>query len=325
MNREGFALLFVIVIAAAIELLSLATLALATHESVLVTTRTTSAVADRTADAALRRVARTWPDPAIADSLRIGESITRNAGGGVVLEITRLSYGVYEAAVRVPAGTTTMQRRMVLRLLDLQRALAEANDAVVTAGFLSSNATLSTSPEVCALPVAAPRFPRLLTVSAERFGAGHPQAIVDSLHAVTPAGYAFAGVRWKEAAALADAIVRGSWTLSPADSTGQPLVQLVYSPASLTVNGSGAGTLLVDGDLRMTAETVFRGAIVVRGTVEIEDDVEIEGSLRIQGRGASNIGSARISHSACAIAPGLLEAPAARKLIARGRRFLPAF
>jgi hypothetical protein len=327
MKREGFALVFVIMIAAAIELLSLSTLALATHESALVAARERSAVAERTADRALRGFARTWPDPAIADLLPVGRTVTRSAGNGVAVEITRHSYGVYEAVAHVPAGPVTIHRRMVLRLLDLQRAMAEANDAVITAGFLSAaDANLSVSSVTgCAPPAAVSRLPRPLTVSAPRFAAGHPEVTVDSAHAVSPAGYAFAGARWSEVAGLADVIAGGSWTLLPADTAGQAVARLIYGRGDLTVAGNGAGMLLVDGDLRMTAGTVFHGAIVVRGTVEIEDDVEIDGSLRIQGRGASHIGSARISHSACAVSAAFLGAPAARKIIARGRRFLPAF
>jgi hypothetical protein len=323
MNRGGFALLFVIVIAAAVELLSLSVLALASHESALIASRSRTSEAERAVDAALNRIAR---DTLALDSLGVGESRSVIVRDNVSARVQRVAWGVYLVTATQDEGGVAIQRQMVLRRIDLQRAIAEANDAVVTAGFLhKENTILEIATANCSLPIGAPRLPRIMTVSAPRFSVGHPEAVIDSMHAMMPAGYAFAGLRWNEVGDVADIVASGAIHLAPADTAGAPLYQMVYGDGDLVVSGTGVGSLLVNGNLHMTANTVIYGAVVVRGTAVIEDRAGIIGSLRIQGRGVSRIGAGTLTQSRCDVANGLISAPSFATILQRGRRFLPAF
>jgi hypothetical protein len=325
MNRPGFALLFALLVAAAIELLTLSTLALATHENAIAETHQRTVVARRRTETALLQLARHWPLGGL-DTLRVGTSTTLVVGG-VSVYVTRTAWGLFDATATSPAGSATLSRRLILRRIDAQRGVAEANDAVVAAGVLDAlNSIFTEDPMACAPPVAAPRPARLLTVLAPRYSVGLPLAVVDSTHASPLEGYAFAGVRWEEAASIADVVAQGTMALTPTDTSGQPLMQLIYAPGDLVITGgAGSGILLVDGNLQMTNGAHFYGPVVVRGVATLDDEVRITGSLRIQSRGASHLNRAHLTVSRCAVGAALLNVPAADRLIASNRRFLPAF
>ena len=325
MNRPGFALLFALLVAAAIELLTLSTLALATHEITIADTHQRTVVARRRAETALHELARRWPLDRL-DTLRVGASATLHTNGVNILA-TRTAWGLFDVTAAAAAGSSTVRRRLILRTLDAQRGIAEANDAAVAAGTLDAmNTVFAEEVGSCALPFAAPRLARLLTVAAPRFAVGLPLAVVDSAHANPLAGYAFAGVRWDEAASIADVVTGSVLQLAPSDTAGLPVTQLIYAPGDLLVTGGTAsGILMVDGDLQMVNGAHFYGPVVVRGVASLADDVRITGSLRMQSQGASRLGTAQLTYSRCVIGAALLGVPAARRLIPINRRFLPAF
>jgi hypothetical protein len=327
MNRGGFALLFVLLVIGAIQLLTLSTFALATHESILTQTSERTVVARRAAEASLQRLARQWPLPPPLDSLRVAQTARVSAGSGVVIMVTRHSWGLYEAVASASAGSSLIRRRMVLRKLDLQRLLSDANDAVVAAGFVQAHNALLSAADTrsCVLPVPTPRPARPLTVSAARYAVGLADAVVDSVHARPPAGYALAGARWSEIESVADVMAGSTLQMHATDTLGMPIVQLVYAPTDLTVSGDGIGMLIVNGDLSIESGATFAGVIVVRGNVIMSSDVRMSGSVRVQGTGATDLGTAQITYSRCAIAEALLESPAAARLINAERRFLPTF
>lgn len=328
MNRAGFALLFVLMVAAAIQMLTLSTLAVATHESAAVFSAERTAIARRDAEATLRRIAREWPLPSPADTMDVGQTTAIPGSRGVVVRITRRTWGVYDLVASAPSGKAVVRQRMILRKLDLHRVMAEANDAVTAAGFVDAgDATLTAVDDggSCGLSVPPQRLPRTLTLSSRRYTIGLPEAVVDSAHAVSPSGYAVAGVRWEEARSIADHVASGEIALTATDSTGASVVRMIYSPGDLGIQGGhGAGMLLVDGNLRMAPGSRFDGVIVVRGTASLEN-AQINGSLRIQGRGASSLGTSEVHYSSCMVSSGVLLAPAAARLIAAHRRFLPVF
>jgi hypothetical protein len=323
MTRPGFAVLAVLMIVGAIELLTLASLALATHESVIADTRQRTSIARRAAQAELRSLVRDGLPPNL-DSVLVGQSRIVSRDHDVVVLVQRHSEGLFELAASARTGQTAVSEAMIVRTLDYQRGIQELNEAVLAAGPLAiHHATLLASDgATCTLPSVPPRAASAVTVTRAGHAFGIPNAIVDSVHATPISGYAFAGLRWDEIASIADTMVNGS--LEPAADSLINL--LVYAPGDLVMNaGHASGILVVDGNLTLRGGVEFDGIIVVRGTVHIEDAVRISGALRIQGTGASTIGAADITYSRCGCARILRESPAGRRLIRAQRRFIPTF
>jgi hypothetical protein len=327
MNRGGFALAFALLIIAAVELLTLATLAIATHESLIADARVRTVAAARAADAALANLARSWPIPAL-DRLTIGERLAWPAGNHTVIELERISWGTYHAGAVASAGRATIRRAVILRKLDVARGINESGEAMVAAGPIAAPLAEFEIVEAstCTLPHIPERPPALVTLADRHHALGLPVARVDSPHAVLPAGYALAGVRWDELASIADVHAKGTIALIATDSAGAPLFPLILANGDLTItNGKGQGLIFVHGNLQIQPGVRFDGIIVVHGTVSISDDVQLTGTLRTQGAALSNIGRARIIHSPCAIADALMETPAAARLIRAFRTHIPAF
>ena len=327
MNRAGFALVFVVAIVGAVELLTLSVLALASHEAVISDMRLRSAVAGRTADAALARLASAWPHKQL-DIMKVGTRLTLHTANNTVTIVERVSWGLYHVTAHAEYGKARAGRAAVLRTLDVHRALRESNEAVVTAGFLiapSAEITINAG-EACSSPIPAQRPPALVTVASAKHAVGLPDARIDSLHAILPAGYAMAGVRWDELQSIADLVVSGPLSLSDTDSLGAPVFPLRYAPADLEITGgTGKGLLFVAGNLKIAAGTSFDGIIVVQGRAEIADGVDIHGVLRIHNTSASVIGAARVQYSRCAVLRALLDTPARTRLIQSSRVYIPFF
>ena len=294
-KQDGFALLFVLLVVAALELLALSTLALATHESVAVLAERRTVSARRAAEAALRRLARQWPRSDF-ERLAVGSTITATDSLGVLLTVQRHAWGLYEATGAAPAGPSYIRAALVLRTLDVPQALQEAEHAMHSFAVLAD--TLS-----CTLPV----WP------------GAAAAVPFSN------GYAIGGVRWEEAASIADTIVIGSATLAMSDSLGDPLLRVLYSPGDLSMAGLGSGVLLVDGDLYVLTGAEFHGIVVVRGTISAAQGARLTGSLWVQPPGIPILPSGALVFSRCWSARALLESPGARRVISANRGFIPAF
>lgn len=294
MNRRGFALVFVLYVVAAMELLALSTLALAMHEAVAVHAEERTAVARRAAEAGLRRFARDWPHTPV-ELLAIGASTIITDTSGVQLTVLRHRWGLYEVRAAAPAGQAFVRQAMVLRTLDVAAGLQEATHVMHSAG----SATDSLS---CTLPTA-------LTQPA-----AWP----------VPNGYALGGVRWDEASSIADTIANGSITMSATDTLGVARPRVIFSPGDLAAAGQGAGILLVNGDLTLLAGAAFTGVMVVRGTIALAPDAQVTGSLWVQAV-APNPPAGQVTFSPCWSAWALLGSPGSRRLVQASRRFIPAF
>lgn len=286
MNRPGFALLLVLLVVGAVELLTLSTLALATHESVSVSAHERAIQASRAAEAALRRVARKWPIPAV-DSLRISQATTLADSNGVTIAVRRNTWGQYHAVASLRAGPLHVRETMALHTLDLERALAEATGAIVTQSpVVAPNVRLVTDQNPCAASIA--------------------QIANDTTLLAAP-GYAFGGLGWTELASVADS-------------------GFVYAATGVIVPpGLHAGVLVVDADITFVTGAVFNGLIVSRGAIRIEDGVHITGAIIHRGRGSVTVGNADLTYSRCVVGQALLQTPAWRRLARSARRFLPAF
>lgn len=327
MKRDGFALVFALLAIAAVELLTVASLALATHESLVADTRQRTIIATRAAEAALSSLEHSWPAHGV-DSLRVGQTVVLSVGNQVSIEVARTGWGLFYAVASASTGRVTIRRAAILRQLDLARALSESNEALVAAGAVVAPLAqfVLVEDRDCVLPVIIERAPAPITLSSRRHALGLSDARIDSAHAVLPAGYAAAGIRWDEVASIADLHAGGFMHLTATDSAGTPVYPLIYADGDLTINaGSGHGLIFVRGNLQIEAGVQFRGLMVVQGTVTIADDVQVTGTLRVQGSAPSNIGRATFSHSTCDVAFALRETPAAARLIRGFRTRIPAF
>lgn len=294
MNRSGFALIFVVFVIAAMELLALATLALATHEAVAVHAEERIAVARRAAEAGLRRFARHWPHPPV-EQLAVGASTILTDTSGVQLTVQRQRWGLYEVRAAAPAGHAFVRQALMLRTLDVAAGLQEVTHVMRTAGSAADSLS-------CALPTALTQ-PAMWPV---------------------PNDYALGGVLWGEAFSIADSLVNGTITMSATDTLGAARPRALYSPGALAAAGQGAGILLVNGDLTLLAGAEFIGIIVVRGTVALAPNARVTGSLWVQG-GAANPPASQLTFSPCWSAWALLTSPGSRRLVQASRRFIPAF
>ncbi|HET9441258.1 MAG TPA: hypothetical protein VFO52_13870, partial [Longimicrobiales bacterium] len=326
MRRDGFALLLVLLAVIALELLTLSSLALATHEHAVATAQKRTVRARRQAEAALRRVVSS-PSRYALDALLVGQHRVFADTGGITITAHRHGWGLFEISAAAPAGRAVLRRSIVLRQLDAQRAFSEMYDALVSAGPLTAaTATFTTKDTLdCAIPLVPLRAARSVTVARAADAIDWHDATIDSTHAISPAGYALGGLAWSELEGIADTVVSGETYLVDRDTAGVPLTRLVYAPSDLIVSGGqGHGLLLVNGDLDFRAGQ-FAGVVIVRGTLAVGDGVRVDGGVRVQGNDLSRIGAASLNHSRCHTAHALLAAPAAGRLVRGARRFIPTF
>ncbi|HEX6062755.1 MAG TPA: hypothetical protein VFZ04_00985 [Longimicrobiales bacterium] len=286
MKREGFALVLVLLVVAAVELITLSTIALATHESVAVSAQEQSVSASRAAEAAIRRLIRRWPHPAV-ESLHVSQTASLVDSTNVVVTVRRNTWGQYLVTAAAPAGGSWIREVALLETIDVGRAVEEANLALVTRGPVSAaNARFSAAPHACVLPAAPTGGDTLLTANAR---------------------YAFGGHEWRELSTLADS-------------------GFVFSAGDVVLaSGVHDGVFVVSGNMTIASGAVVSGVAVVGGGLTIEDGVHITGSIIVRGRGSSTVGAADLVFSPCAVAHALLQTPASRRLIRSQRRFIPAF
>ncbi len=293
MNRNGFALLLVLLVVAAVELITLSTLALATHESVAVSAQERRSVALRAAEASLNRLIRAWPSPAV-DSLRVSESVVVRDPSGVFITVERSTWGLYHATAVTSAGAGWMRAASVLEVLDYERGIREAAQAMAPFPAV----------QTACLPPPVPAYD-------------------DSVRFVA-ADYAFAGLSWRELASIADTIVSGGYPVKT-DSLGKAIGQFVYARGSLALPSARmAGVLVADGGLAVPTGAEFEGVIVGRGAVILADGAQVTGGIVAD---AANlvIGNTPPLYSSCAVGQALLGLPASRRLASTYRRFIPVF
>lgn len=322
MTRPGFTLPLVLLVVVALELLTLSTLTLATHERLNTTAQQRAAQARRRAQAALQDLQAHWPDS--LDHLAIGEQQTWSRADSVQISLERVGWGSFYASAAAPAGQSAIRVSALLRTLDAERAFAELRGALITAGgvvienaFITAEDTTS-----CTLPFGSTRVPHAITVARITDLPLTDDAIVDSALAHHPDDYAIGGLTWNEIASVADTVINGVVDLGDAESPTSPL--LIYSPGPLTLrSGSAHGLLFVNGNLQID-DAAFAGAIIVRGMVYANQAAQIFGSLRIKGIAPSLV-SNHLRYSQCAVGMALVHSPGAGRLARGGRRYLPTF
>jgi hypothetical protein len=117
-----------------------------------------------------------------------------------------------------------------------------------------------------------------------------------------------------EAPGLCDYDAIGNWG-APA-SPGTPCAEylpLIYVPGDLHLaGGAGQGILVVDGDLIISGETRFHGAVVVGGELDLRDNAEISGAVTTAGvdRLTTLARESRITYDPCALQRAFTSAPA---------------
>jgi hypothetical protein len=285
MKRDGFALVLVLLVLAALELITVSTLTLATHESVATAAHERSLVASRAAESALRRLIRNWPPSAI-DSLQVAQSTTIRDSTSAFVTVRRNNGGQYYATAFAPSGHAWIRESALLETLDLERSLQEATQAVVSAAALNApSARFQTDTTPCLLPSGG---------------------VADTLAAAVP-DYAFGGLSWSELASIADT----GFVYAARD---------LLIPA-----GPYFGVLIVAGDLRFQAGADFTGVAVVGGTLTVEDGASITGSILLRSLAPPRIGAADLVYAPCAVARALQQTPAVKRLARSQRRFIPAF
>ncbi|HEY0306268.1 MAG TPA: hypothetical protein VGC44_14940 [Longimicrobiales bacterium] len=241
MNRSGFALVFVLLVVAAVELLSLSIISLAAHENVVAATQERTLQDSRAAEAALRRLIRAWP--AGLDSLQPTQSATIADTAGIVITVRRNTWGQF-LATAAQAGRARPREIAILETLDLERALSEANRGFISSGPLTAPATrFSVDPTSCPLP----------------FATSPPDTSL-----LRDPGYAFGGLSWPEAASIADSgfvYVDRSHVIPAGTHSGVLIVQgdlLVENGADYT------GLIVLSGSLQIEDGVHIAGAVMVR-------------------------------------------------------------
>ena len=242
MNRPGFALVFVLLVVAAVELLSLSIITLATHENVAAAAGERTLQRERAAEAALHRLIRAWP--AGLDSLRLAQSVTIADTAGVVITVRRNTWGQF-LATAAPAGHARPREIAILETLDLERALSEANQVFISSGPMTAPATrFSVDSTTCPLPFAtAARDTTLLGDST----------------------YAFGGLSWQEAASIADTgfvYVNGDHVLPAGVHSG---VLIVDGDLRVENGADYTGLVVLSGALQIEDGVHITGAVIVRG------------------------------------------------------------
>jgi hypothetical protein len=325
MSREGFVLVFTLLVVVAVELLVISSVMLATHEVGIADARVQAVTATRAAETALVQVRRSWPPAGVAE-LHANHQILVPSQAAIVT-IERASWGLYHARARAQTGRISVERAAVLRTIDVQRATNELNEALAAAGPVNApRAVFRVETARCDVPFVADRIPAAVTVARRYDAFGLQDVLIDSSHVVLPTGYAGLGIMWREVGGVADVQARGSITLISADSSGDPAYQLIYAAGNLSVDGGvGHGMLLVDGDLTISPNTQFTGVIVVSGRLTIHDGASITGAVRVQGRNGAAVGAATITYSQCAWMRAVLETPATKRLIKARRFYIPAY
>ena len=119
-SRDGFALILVLLVVAAIDLVTIATLALARHETAAASASERMVVATRSAESMIRRFERAWPVAAV-DSLAVMQTTTLHDSAGGALTVRRIAWGQYLVTATAPAGTHQIRNSALFERLDFER------------------------------------------------------------------------------------------------------------------------------------------------------------------------------------------------------------
>lgn len=117
---------------------------------------------------------------------------------------------------------------------------------------------------------------------------------------------------------------------APLDSAGPcgDYFPLIFAPGGLHVTGgAGQGILVVDGDLVLSGDARFYGAVHVTGALILRDQAVVLGAVSMAGGAPAQIeGEARIDYRACALWRAFSSAPALDQAFApAGRAWVPAW
>lgn len=121
----------------------------------------------------------------------------------------------------------------------------------------------------------------------------------------------------------------GNWGApEDAESPCTEYFPLIVAPEDVEISdGTGQGVLVALGDLRISAETQFHGAVYVAGRLLATEGGAISGAVRLgSGSSSSHLADAHIVHSACDLARAFRNSDALdRPVRPAGRAWIPLF
>lgn len=361
MNRAGIVLVLALVALLALALAGTAAVYAAGHASLVATARVNALRARLAAEAAARAGAARWNDSlralAPGQSVAVGDARIRRLSPGLFLATAEARD--HGAVARAGFLVRVLELRESLVLFPA--AVAGASVRIGAGATADAGAAAAAPPgwDDTRCP------PGLADTLAAVFGAvGLPGAEAPSALALDVAGRAdgepptavapaladtlpgLGPLSWGRLASLADRVEGGSVRIGPvldgvacatgaAGNWGDPThpaapcadhFPLVVAPGDLQLlGGAGQGVLVVEGDLVVSGDTRFDGAVLAAGDVILRDSATVHGAVRSAGTITLD-DEAEVDYSACALARVLLEAPALdRPFRPRGRWRVPVF
>lgn len=202
----------------------------------------------------------------------------RGVVGTVEARVTRLSVWSYRAVVWVTDARDTALAARASALLTVAAPRFPAWGALVTAGDVRVDGRLAVTVPASGAECGPP--------ADWRAGIVTPPGHVAPAGAVTdPAAAAAATYDTFGGTSRAVLASRASDSLPAGSVVPAPVGGVVHALGDLELTGgAGSGVLVVDGALRISGSTVFRGVIVVAGPLEVSGgDSSISGMLLVGG------------------------------------------
>ena len=359
MNRSGIVLPSVLMVLLLLELLAVATLALALQHAAAARDTENAIRAQQIARVRVSTVLSDWKTNAF-QRIEIGQQRTFTTPDGQTT-VARLSSEMFLLSALALDGPPQQQSRAnaaLLFALPDAAAIAEAFPAAIAA---NSEVTLmgdsevdgehadqppnAWSSQVCSnwIPAAGAKPAAIMSAGALQAG---PRATIAGAvtAALTPVGVA-PQFSQSVVTEIADRIESGAVEPLPMAANGECLTSvpgnwgapldpghpcsdyfpLIHAPGDLSVvSGSGQGILVVEGNLNLGPGVEFFGPVIVRGQLNAAPGSAITGALIVDGPSLLQSASIRSCH--CAVERALLSASALnRPILRRGRSWLPSF
>lgn len=361
-SRHGFALVAVLLILLVLGLLTAGLVLISTEEVWIARGMEELLRARLAAESALRAELRHWRTEEYR-GLPVG-MVWESSGGVLVPEdaviasatIERLAGPLYLVQARATAaGGTEAAAATVVRGLEPAELLATFPAALTTVGAVELRGEASLEGfdgELGAAPSEAECLATATQMLESVFGGVERPAILHP-HAEGPAegvtelrlgplnGLALRGVAERiEVASISprpvpnttscDLLAPGNWgaPLQP-DSPCADYSPLIYAPAGLELTGGqGQGILVADGDLTMTGDTEFFGAVLVAGRLRLGGRARVMGAVVVFGDSNLTIleDESSLIYEPCALQAALSRTEAfGRPYHPRDRGWLPGF
>lgn len=302
--RPGFALTFAILLALLLSAAALGMVAVGITEVQLAGATLRHAEARVEAESLARALFRQWSTRTLTD-LRPGASRSLLDGGATAAVVERADSTLFliRTEVRVPPGSQVGaigRAALLVRVFDPIRTVRAFPAAATVDGPATVTDGLIDGRDRCASGRAGPGvMARSLETGPGAVIEGSPPVLLETPPAPAPPDplappliAAIANLRprrttlaprprARHGVCLPDSLNWGA--LAP----GHPchsLLPVVFAGRDLTLAGGEArAVLVVDGDLRLTANTTLAGIVLVRGTLTLEAGAAVDGAVRAAG------------------------------------------